>query len=94
MDLNSFFVDKIDREAIKVVPMPTIKTAFLTMALRQKLPRPFYKSNVNNTVQLNSNLTLVSDYSRLFTVLFRVTDQCLRAALVVSRILLGRDAYM
>ena len=48
MDLNSFFLDAIDREAIKVELTPTIKTAFLAMALRQKLPRPSYKSNVNN----------------------------------------------
>ena len=48
MNLNSFFLDTIDREAIKVEPTPTIKTAFLAMSLRQKLSRPFYKSNVNN----------------------------------------------
>ena len=48
MDLNSFFVDVIDCEAIKVTLMPTIKTAFLAMALHQKLLRPSYKSNVNN----------------------------------------------
>ena len=48
MDQNSFFVDAIDREAIKVRPTPTIKTAFLVMALRQKLPRPSFKSYVNN----------------------------------------------
>ena len=36
MDLNSFFVDAIDCEAIKVALMPTIKTTFLAMALRQK----------------------------------------------------------
>ena len=48
MDLNSFFLGAINREAIKVVPMPTLKTAFLVMALHQKLPRPSYKSNVNN----------------------------------------------
>ena len=41
MDLNSFFLDAINREAIKVESTPTIKTAFLVMALRQKLPRPF-----------------------------------------------------
>ena len=39
MDQNSFFLDAIDREAIKVWPSPTIKTAFLVMALRQKLPK-------------------------------------------------------
>ena len=43
MDQNSFFLDTIDREAIKVGPTPTIKTAFLAMALRQKLPRPSLK---------------------------------------------------
>ena len=48
MDLNSFFVDAINREAIKVMPTPTYKTAFLAMALRQKLSRRSYKSNVNN----------------------------------------------
>ena len=48
MDLNSFFHDAIDREAIKVAPTPTIKTAFLAMALHQKLPIPSYKSNVNS----------------------------------------------
>ena len=48
MDLNSFFLDAIDREAIKVRMMPTIKSAFLVMALCQKLPRPSYKSYVNN----------------------------------------------
>ena len=35
MDQNSLFLDAIDREAIKVGPTPTIKTAFLVMALRQ-----------------------------------------------------------
>ena len=35
MNLNSFFLDAIDREAIKVALMPTIKTAFLVMALHQ-----------------------------------------------------------
>ena len=44
MDLNSFFLDTIDCEAIKVMPMPTIKTAFLVIALHQKLSRPSYKS--------------------------------------------------
>ena len=48
MDLNSFFLDAIDCEAIKVVLMLTSKTVFLAMVLRQKLPRPSYKSNVNN----------------------------------------------
>ena len=49
MDLNSFFLDAINHEAIKVTPMPTIKNDFLVMALRQKLPYvPSYKSNVNN----------------------------------------------
>ena len=48
MDLNSFFVNAIDHEAIKVAPMPTIKTPFLVTALQQKLPRLSYKSNVNN----------------------------------------------
>ena len=48
MDLNSFFVDAIDREAIMVALTPTIKTAFLVMALHQLLPRPSYKSNINN----------------------------------------------
>ena len=43
MDQNSFFLDAIDREAIKVGPSmvgptPTIKTAFQVMALCQKLP--------------------------------------------------------
>ena len=47
MDLNSFFLNAIDHEAIKVAPMPNSKTAFLAMALRQKLPRHSYKSNVN-----------------------------------------------
>ena len=35
MDQNSFFLEAIDREAIKVGPTPSIKTAFLAMALRQ-----------------------------------------------------------
>ena len=48
MDLNNFFLDAIDHKAIKVVLTPTIKTAFLVMASRQKLHRPSYKSNVNN----------------------------------------------
>ena len=48
MDLNSFFLNAINREAIKVALMPAIKTAFLAMALCQKLPRSSYKSNVNN----------------------------------------------
>ena len=48
MDLNSYVLDAINREAIKVEQTPTIKTVFLVMALRQKLPRPSYKSNVNN----------------------------------------------
>ena len=48
MDQNSFFLDAIHREAIKVGPMPTIKTAFLVMALHQKLPKPSFKSYVNN----------------------------------------------
>ena len=47
MDQNSF-LDAIDREAIKVRPMPTIKTAFVVTALRQKLPKPSFKSYVNN----------------------------------------------
>ena len=33
VNLNSFFVNAIDLEAIKVAPMPNIKTAFLVMAL-------------------------------------------------------------
>ena len=48
MDQNSFFLDDIDHEAIKVEPTPTIKTAFLVMALHQKLPRPSFKGYVNN----------------------------------------------
>ena len=48
MDQNSFFVDAISPEAIKVGPTPTIKTAFLVMALHQKLPRPSFNSYVNN----------------------------------------------
>ena len=47
MDQNSFFLDTIDREAIKVRLTPTIKTVFLVMALCQKLPRPSFKSYVN-----------------------------------------------
>ena len=43
MDQNSFFLDAINRKAIKVGPTPTIKTAFLVMALCQKLPRPSFK---------------------------------------------------
>ena len=35
MDLNSFFLDAIYREAIRVAPTPTIKTTFLAMALHQ-----------------------------------------------------------
>ena len=45
---NSFFLDAINHEAIKVGSMPTIKTTFLVMALCQKLPRPSFKSYVNN----------------------------------------------
>ena len=37
MGLNSFFLDAIDCKAIKVRPPPTIKTAFLIIALCQKL---------------------------------------------------------
>ena len=37
-----------DFEAIKVAPMPTIQAAFLVMALHRKLPRPAYKSYVND----------------------------------------------
>ena len=48
MDQNSFFVDAIDHEAIKVGLTPTIKTAFLVMALRQKLRRLSFKSYFNN----------------------------------------------
>ena len=48
VDLNRFFLNAINCEAVKVTPMPTNKTAFLAMALHQKLPRPSYKSNVNN----------------------------------------------
>ena len=48
MDLNSFFLDAIGHEVIKVGPTPTIKTAFLVLALCQKLPKLSYKSNVNN----------------------------------------------
>ena len=48
MDQNSFFLDAINRKAIKVRPTPTIKTAFLVMALRQTLPKPSFKSYVNN----------------------------------------------
>ena len=48
MDQNSFFLDAIDHEVIKVRPTPTIKTAFLVMALCQKLPRPSFKSYVDN----------------------------------------------
>ena len=44
MDQNNFFLDTINREAIKVGPTPTIKTAFLVMELRQKLPKPSFKS--------------------------------------------------
>ena len=46
MDQNNF-LDAIDHEAIKVKTMPTIKTAFLKIALRQKLHRHFLK-DVNN----------------------------------------------
>ena len=45
---NSFFLDAIDRETMKVGPMPNIKTAFLIIALHQKLSRPSFKSNANN----------------------------------------------
>ena len=48
MDQNSFFLDGINHEAIKLGPSPTIKIAFLVMALCQKLPRPSFKSYVNN----------------------------------------------
>ena len=45
MDQNS---STIDCEAIKIGPMPTIRTAFLVMELCQKLSRPSFKSYVNN----------------------------------------------
>ena len=48
MDQNSFILDAISRKAKKVGLTPTITTAFLVMALLQKLPRPFFKSYVNN----------------------------------------------
>ena len=48
MDQNSFFLDAIDREAIKMRATPTLKTACLIMALHQKLPRPSFKSYINN----------------------------------------------
>ena len=48
MDLNSFFIDAIYHETIKVRLTPTIKTAFLVMALCKKLPRLSYKSYANN----------------------------------------------
>ena len=48
MNQNSFFLDGINHKAIKVGPTPTIKTAFLAMALRQKLARPSFKRYVNN----------------------------------------------
>ena len=35
MDQNSFFLDVIDREAIKIGATPTIRIAFLVMASRQ-----------------------------------------------------------
>ena len=56
--------------------------------------RAFY---IRCTVQLNSNLTLVSDYSRLFSFIssyWSIFACFLRAALVVSRILLRRDTYV
>ena len=48
VDQNRFSVDTIYHEAIKVRPTSTIKTAFLIIALCQKLPRPSFKSNVDN----------------------------------------------
>ena len=48
MDQNSFFLDNIHRKAIKVRPTPNIKTTILVMALRQILPKPSFKSYVNN----------------------------------------------
>ena len=48
MDQNNFFLDAINHKAIKVRPTPTFKTAFLVMALCQKLSRPSFKSYVNN----------------------------------------------
>ena len=44
MDLNSFFLDAINHDTIKVTLTPTIKTAFLAMALCQKLPTLSYES--------------------------------------------------
>ena len=35
MDQNSFFLDTIDHEAIKIWPTPTIRTTFLVMESRQ-----------------------------------------------------------
>ena len=70
MDLNSFFLDAIDHEVIKVVPMPTIKTAFLVMALCQKLPRPSYKSNVNNISHCQACFFKLKFHGRKFSKFF------------------------
>ena len=48
MDQNSFFLDAIYHEAIKVELKSTIKTTFLVIALCQKLPRYSFKSCVDN----------------------------------------------
>ena len=48
MDQNSFFLEAIDHETIKVRLMPTIKIVFLVMALCQKLPKTSFKSYVSN----------------------------------------------
>ena len=52
MAQNSFIQNAINHEAIKVKPIPTIRTAFLELAPYQKLPRPSFKSYVNNNISL------------------------------------------
>ena len=68
MDLNRFFLDAIHLEAIKAAPTPTIKTAFIAMALSQKLPRPSYKSNVNNISHQACFLKLKFPWQKIFEV--------------------------
>ena len=48
MDQNSFFLNAINHEAIKSGVTPTIRIAFLVIESCQKLPRPSFKSYVNN----------------------------------------------
>ena len=62
MDWNSFFLDAIDHEAIKIGLMPAIRTAFLEMELSQKLPKPSSKSYVCEAYFLNLKFPLAKNF--------------------------------